>query len=252
MIFDLGFSTKSKDQDTDFESTETGVTSATRTGVQLQDEKEKQLAAATEEAAFLDPETLEALRSLIPELTGAAGRGAIATEEAADLAPLLVNRAADTQRFVDERTQAITDAARARGEERIRANTTANAARVGGSTLNTLVQEGTRRSGIQLDTELAALEGQLALQGRELEDAALLNAFGATTQVGQGSTTPLLSVVNLLRGATESRESVSGGFAERSGAFLSLEDILNALNVTREGEQSSSGSETGFGFGIGI
>lgn len=291
MVFNLGIATTSKSgrQDVDQDTIGSGTgTQLQRTVGQTQTASQvtSQQNANTQQNAnefllTLPPEVQAAVAGVIQQLSGGAGAPGVTpeTEAAAgtglEFATALANRSLGVSEDFSANIQPILAKAEASNQRRLEeiSNTLATQA---GSGLNTLAQLGIQESGIQLDTELAALEGGLNLQGANLEEQAITNAIGALTQApqvaagvtaaGRGPTNEasanIANLVNSLKGGTQvgqrSSSEIQQITSQQTQLQQQLQDILTAFasfqnqfqNVTGTTKTREKGTSTNAGINL--
>lgn len=240
---DLGFASEksetttkfSRQQDIDRQKTEREE--ATKATVEEQTEQER--------TTLLDPETQALLRNLVRAVGGATPSGEASSELAAGIA----GRATGADEFFSAQIAPILAEARRRGTEEVTRLFT-ELSQTGGSSLDTLVRSGTAKAVGDLESQLAATGGQLAIESREAGTRELQTALQALTGAGTEQTSNLVRLIEQLRGATAETERVTTGReTETLQALNTLNEIVTSLTTGRS--KSESGS-SGFSFGISI
>lgn len=173
-------------QETQQKQAQVSASEATQTGATTQQQQETR----TGEVRLLDPEAEAALKQLFIQLTGqvgAAGGTALPADvlqgsaDSLDFARLLRERAGGGEQTVADASGAIVSEARRQGENALEAQGTRLASATG-SNINSIVQAINAQGRGDLESQLAALQADLAIRGRQLGSEELATAFGATSE----------------------------------------------------------------------
>jgi len=144
-------------------STQTGTTGA-QTGTSATQQQQT--------TQNLSPEVQALITSLIGSTAEAGGGGGASADEARTVAQQLLQRAGQTQEFVDTRKAAVLSEAERKGQQQVNAVQT-QTARASGSTFNTLAQQAGQQAQNELNIDLASLK---ACKASELQ----LNQYETT------------------------------------------------------------------------
>lgn len=140
------------------------------------------------------------------------------------------NAAGGSQNAID----AIVASARNKGETAIGRNSVA-AAQNAGSSMNSIVQQLGIEGRVKLETDLAALAGQLGLQFQQQNSQDLANA----AQIAGGSTDAIANLANVLKGAETSATST-----QQQDTTQLVQDLQNLIGNTNTDKTSRSSQNT--------
>lgn len=212
-----------------------------------------------QKATTLDAGTLAILQSLIQQIGGTGAETGLPTslqavDEPLDFARFLSSRAIGTEDVISENVSAIVDEARRTGEQKLTAQGT-QLAEAGGSALNTVNAAIQGRSRGDLESQLASIEAELSIRGRELGSRDLSTAFAALTEGLQtganvslaGSAAPIQEIVALVNALKGGETEAAGTSKEQSTEeqFIStLSELISKLTETQKGTVSTTGSST--------
>lgn len=246
-------------QETQQKQAQVSASEATQTGATTQQQQETR----TGEVRLLDPEAEAALKQLFIQLTGqvgAAGGTALPADvlqgsaDSLDFARLLRERAGGGEQTVADASGAIVSEARRQGENALEAQGTRLASATG-SNINSIVQAINAQGRGDLESQLAALQADLAIRGRQLGSEELATAFGATSEATRtgadvalaGSQTGVSNVSQLaqaLRGvvATSAETGTLAGAGTSEQTTKSYEEQLAEL--IQELTQQTKGKST--------
>ncbi len=174
-------------------------------------------------------------------------------ESLLDLSNFLVERAKGTEGLIAGETGAILGEARRQGENALESNQTRLASSAG-SNLNSIVQAAGAQGRADLESQLAALSGDLAIRGRQLGSQDLATAFGASAEgvrtsadvslAGQGTGADTIAKLGqLLRGSTT---EVTGAVGT-TGKVSEDSEINRLIEALAEITQVSDTKTTGKG-----
>jgi len=234
--------------------------------LQTNEQQTTQELAQTGTTRLLDPESEAALKQIFLQLseTLQAGEGNILPEEVKagsnqllELSTFLTDRAKATEGLVAEQSGAILGEARRQGENALESNQT-RLAEGAGSNLNSIVQASGAQGRADLESQLAALAGDLAIRGRQLGSQDLTTAFGASAEGVRTSADVALagsrsgvenlgSIATILKGVTTEQDLsqlVTGEVSEQS----EINQLLEALSeLTTRSDVATTGTATGSG-----
>lgn len=254
-------------------SEERSKTRTTTTGTKNIEEKQTQQQTGTQKTTgetrqestsrFLDPETEALLQNTIQAIAGGGGgaadlaaSGIGAGQQSIDFANLLTQRAVGTGDFVQEQIAPILSEARRVGEDELGRQVTRTGQQAG-SNLNSFVQLAAAEGRADLESQLAALNADLVLQGRELESRDVATAANALQTAGVSASTPqaqnveqITSLANILRGATA--ETTGTAQQEQSTETEQLATALREVLETFKTTSTTRGESSGFGFNVSI
>lgn len=248
--FDFGSESSTVTTDEERESRRRTTERATRDRTRTAEETERRERTTT----ALPTEIQDLLSNLI---TGGAGTGGeiFGGGTASDVAALgrqLTERAATAETEIAEDVEAIVSEARRSGERDIRRVIT-DLSQQAGSSQQSFVQQVGLEAGSSLESQLGALRGELSIRGRaaatEEFQAALTALLGAPT-AGATQSQALTQLVNTLRGATTTEETVGATAeteTEQDVAVRTLSEVIEQLiEGRRRGESSDFGISLDF------
>lgn len=219
-------------------------TDATRDATQIQSGTVQ--TTGTQQTQLLEDPIRQAANSLVMSLVREQGAEG---EDLARIARALEERAMEAEATQGRANTAALTAARREGERGIQRLTTQLAADAGGSTRNSFVAGATAEALVDLETNLAAIEGDLNIKARNLgtqELAAAVEAFKAAQVAGSSDTNALAQLIGVLRGAssvTTSDELQTVDMTEQ------LSEIVNELVKGRNRTQGPIFAPISLGFG---
>lgn len=270
-FFDFLFDSEQKTQQKDTVDVTTAATKDVIATDRQQTDSTRESSATTQQdttqqqvTTQLDPETQAILQNLIQGLSGTLGGGGGSivdpsvlekSGENLDFASFLQTRAGETEGILGGNTEAIISEARRTGENALELQGTQLAAGAG-SNLNSIVQAAQAQGRGDLESQLAALRGQLGIQARQAGSQDLATAFGASNEAARAGadidiagktagTSQLATLVQALTGATTTtvgESSAAGVTTEQE----TLEQLLASLRESSEraGQTSKTGRTT--------
>lgn len=155
------------------------------------------------------------------------------------IASLLERRANDAFRQQQDANQLALSQAERAGKRAIRRLTTDLATDAGGSTKNSFVAGATAEAMVDLETNLAALEGDLNMKARNVqtqEYESALEAFSKATAAGATDANAIAQLVGTLRGANARSTNVEQGTQVTNTL---VNDILREHRVGESESQDS-------------
>ena len=191
------------------------------------EKRSNEQAQQRQSVSTLAPEVQNVLQQLITaQAGGAAQQGA----QVGELASMLLQRAQGVDTVFNP--EPIIAEARRRGENEITRAVT-NLAQQAGSSQNSFVQQVGIQGQNELESQLAALEQELGLRGRQAATAEIATAL-------QAPATGLVPLVQALKGAQTIGETTTTATAqEQINSIERLTEIIRALtNATTKGKSS--------------
>lgn len=238
--------TQNTQQQVSGQQTSTGTQSQTASGSSQETSQQQQSQQQTATTSVLDTDTQNILKDLIQQLSQNSQNSDI-VGGAGQVVQSLLARASTAGDDLATQTAAILNAARQTGEQALTANTTA-AANAAGSALNTFTQGVNAQGRVQLETQLAGVEGQLNLQNRQAVTGEITNALtqlATIPGIAAADTQAILNVVQLLKGAT----TTATGTTETQASGQTTGQTTQQAQATTEQQtgttqQSSTTSQT--------
>lgn len=180
-------------------------TGFSETGERTTARDETQRVAGREAFTELDEETLGGLQDLVQQLMAGTFSGEAIEGSAGELAQFISERAQAGGAEQEAETGAIVGEARRKGEAQLSRLQQELARASGGSIANTLVASATGEAAVGLESQLAALQAQLGIEGRRTETEELSQAFSSILGSEQAGQQNLASLLGVLRGAAGER-----------------------------------------------
>ena len=265
----VGFSLFGREQETKASSETTSRTSGTKTTDEQAQRQQTETGSAQRTASEQQQQTAETTRQLLsspviaslettiqdllasvstPAVGASAGNVA---SEAAEFARSLGVRAAGTGDFIDNEIGAIVSNARRQGERQLGQNVIAAQQQVGGSA-NSFAGLVEAIGTADLESNLARLESELALTGRQLESADLNTALQGLLQSGQltagAGTSEIANIAQLadvLRGAEETTvQDVTGTQQQQAAEETEVNTLIEILRELEEVQTGRSDTAT--------
>jgi len=236
-LFGMFGSKKSKQKS---ESTTHQTESQTKTGTSETNTGEKQ----TSTTSTLDAGVRNALSSFITDSLGGPSPDQLALRNLGD------TLTANAENAAGALTGAVTDIlneARRSGEREVQRLQTDVAQASGGSTDNTFVMQATAEAQAGLESQLAGIGGNLALQIHQMQGQDFQNAvaaLSASAGAGQQNAQSLAYLVDALKGGT----TTSTGESTGTSKTVSAEDIKAVIDSLTKSKGSAKSSE----FSLGI
>lgn len=212
-----------------------------------------------------EEETRERVTTLLPGeiqtllnqlITAGAGAGDISASatggEVADLGRQLTDRAAGAEAAIAQDVEAIVSEARRSGERDI-TRTITDLSQQAGSSQNSFVQQVGLEAGNELESRLAALQGELSIRGRSAATEEFRQALTALTSAptaGATSSNALVQLVNALRGASATEETTGETARTESEAETATRTLSEIIDQVVRGKTSEDSLD--FGFGIDL
>lgn len=258
MIFGIGASGGVSDsrEVSEFEKSGKREISEKQEAQQTTTQKQESTGQTTQQTTgrFLDEATEQTLQGLISSISTSSSLDARLAESgiegqqaSLDFARSLTDRATQTGQFVSEQIEPILSEARRVGEDELGRQVT-QIGQQAGSNLNSFVQLAAAEGRADLESQLAALNADLVLQGRELESRDVIAASNALQQASvqaqaprEASVNQVSQLANILRGAT-SETAATGTSAEQ--ATGEIESLSNALREVLEQFEEEGRIET--------
>lgn len=245
-IFDKFFGSKQKTAtDTTLKQATTGTREVTTAEAQETQQKQITSGVTTQDTTQqqtvtqLDEQTQAILQQLIQGLSGSftEGGGTVldpsileASAGNIDFSNFLSSRAMETEGVLGGSTEAIIAEARRQGENALEIQGT-QLAMGAGSNLNSIVQAAQAQGQSDLATQLAALQGQLGIQARQVGSQDLATAFGARSEAARGGAD--ISIA----GQTAGVQSIAQLVAALTGATTETTGQISAVGTTEEQSQ---------------
>lgn len=172
---------------------------------------QQQGSTSTEQASqstteLLSGDVQDLLTNVLETIATAGGADKTTQQQLSDISQQLFDRALGAQEAVDLRSEAIITQARRQGTKQLERLITDLSQQAGGSAKsNTFVASAAGEGIADLETNLAALESQLGLQGRQLQTeefkVAIESLLGGS-RAGATDAGAIANIANVLRGAT--------------------------------------------------
>jgi len=193
----------------------------------------------------LDEDTKNLLTDFLTQLGDGAGAD---KERITGIIDVLQEKALTAEEDINANTEALIAEARLQGEKELGRSVTQLASATG-SSQNSLVSQIANEGAVDLESRLAALGSEFALQARsaQVEELnSLIGAIGQGSAVGAQDVSSIASLASILKGATVTSTGTStqtGATAETAtGSRNAVEDIVS----TTKSKGKSKGSSIGF------